>query len=502
MRDPAPWQKRYHRLLLLALTFGLFSQYMFVGHDAGISVLLVVGGFYGLLFYGVKGRIGGLDQWRGQTRSGWLLFVPISLLAISYAVFAGELFRALNAVILPLMLLSQAVLLTRSSKQPWYRPGFYEDVIHLGFIKPLTYMTVPFSLVSEWIAAKEGESSGRGSLRKISLGLVIASPVLVVVISLLASADSIFQSMLQSIPDLAGGLHAGEFVVRLLAALLIATYAFCYIWGLLFREPAAGSAFPSTVAGSPTTSGRPSLRLDPITAATLFISVNVVYLLFAAVQFTYLFGAADGLLPDGEAYAAYARKGFIELVLVAVINLALLLIGLHGVRREGKTVQLVIKTTLALIVGCTVVMLVSAYSRLALYEEAYGYTLTRLLVHGFMLFLAVLLVIAIVRVWWSRFSLAKAYICAAVIAYVLMNYANLDARIAANNAERYEATGIIDLDYLATRSADATPALADLAARYPELEQARAILADMRQEASRDRAWQSWNWSKWRAAES
>ena len=101
-----------------------------------------------------------------------------------------------------------------------------------------------------------------------------------------------------------------------------------------------------------------------------------------------------------------------------------------------------------MLVGCTIVMLISAYGRLSLYEEAYGFTQTRLLVHGFMIFLGVLFIIAFFRIWIERMSLSKAVITTSILAYLVMNYMNIEQRIVINNMERYERTEIIDLEYL------------------------------------------------------
>ena len=55
-------------------------QYLFVGHTAGISVLLSVAGFYSLYFYAIKGRLGGFEPWEGQNNAGWLLLIPVVFL--------------------------------------------------------------------------------------------------------------------------------------------------------------------------------------------------------------------------------------------------------------------------------------------------------------------------------------------------------------------------------------------------------------------------------------
>ncbi len=513
MRDPAPWQTKYTRMVGYALLFGCIGQYLLVGAAAGLSVPLFIACFYALFLYAVQGRIGGFERWRGQLSSGWLLSIPIVMLALSYAIFAGELFRWLNTPALFALIVAQTVLLTRSSERPWHRGAFYGDLLFLSMIRPIFYLTTPFKIVYDRLRLSrgaEGDSGKRGTFGKIGLGLLLAAPLLLVIISLLASADSIFSAWVNNIPNRLEGMLSGEVVFRFIAGGVIGWYAFCYIWSLMFRIP-PGRAKTGGAGGLTETEAEPSdselwkpyrsepLRIDPVTASTFLVCINAVYVLFTVIQFSYLFGAADGLLPEGVAYAEYARRGFAELVLVALLNIALLLAGLHGIRRAGVQAERIRKLLLTVLIGCTAVMLVSAFSRLSLYEDAYGFTHTRLLVHGFMIFLGVLLAVAVYRIWRESFSLGKVYIAVSIAAYLVMNYINIDAMIANKNIDRYEQSGQIDLPYMAMLSADAMPALERLRERHPKLAGLDDILRQMRADAKQDHRWQSWNWSKWRA---
>lgn len=185
--------------------------------------------------------------------------------------------------------------------------------------------------------------------------------------------------------------------------------------------------------------------------------------------------------------------------MVALINVCLLMCGLHLIRRTSAAAEWIRKLSLTLLIGCTIIMLISAYSRLSLYEEAYGFTQTRLLVHGFMIYLGILLVIALLRIWKEHFSMGKVYICISIIAFVVMNYINIDARIAENNGDRYERTGKIDMAYLGTLSTDAAPALLKLQVKHPELKGLNGVINKLQDKAHKHNKWQSWNLSKQRA---
>lgn len=498
MRDPAPWQKRYDMMWLMAILLGIIGQYLFVDRAFGVSVLLFTVLFYGYFFYAARGRMGGFDRWRGQSKTGRLLFVPIAMLALAYALFANEMFRVLNIIALCILIVGQTMLLTRGGSEPWYRPRFLAEHLKQWFITPLTHLGVPLSMTASWLKFGESNSKKRSNLVKILTGLLLAAPLLLVVILLLASADGIFQSWLNKLPSILDGGSLEEGVLRFIAAVVLALYFFCYVWGLLFKRESRSAASPQAAAADRLEQlaevKEPSRTLfDPIVAATVLICVNAVYVLFAAIQFTYLFGAAEGLLPEGTAYAEYVHRGFAELVVVSLINIGILLIGLHFIEQGSRRLERLRQVMLTLLMGCTLVMLVSAYSRLSLYEEAYGYSQLRLLVHGFMVFLGVLMLVAIVRIWYRWFSLAKIYIAIGVAAYVIMNYINVDARVAEGNIERYEATGKIDLSYLGTLSADAAPALARLEREHPELDGVDGILVRLQERAEEQNHWQSWS---------
>ncbi|MNE51436.1 hypothetical protein D3C80_1460640 [compost metagenome] len=146
-------------------------------------------------------------------------------------------------------------------------------------------------------------------------------------------------------------------------------------------------------------------------------------------------------------------------MLVTAINFAILLLSLLVLVNAKARLQTLIRMLLYIMVLCSIVMLYSAYSRLALYEEAYGYTQIRFLVHAFMIFLALLLVLASVRISRAQFPLMKCYIVLGLLSYVIMNYIGMDRIIAEQNIARYESSGKLDTYYLTGLSWDAVPRL-------------------------------------------
>jgi len=500
-------------LSLMALLFGGLAQYLFVDQMPGASVPVMVAAFYGVFFYISKGKSEAGVSLAKQPFVLHGLFAAVILLSMSYLLFDNGLFRFLNVPVLAVLLVLHPLLLRQGTGRRKEIGGWFGAWIYAAVGAPLERLPVPFRLIAGRLRSGRQDNPAARKLRSVGLGILLALPVLAVALVLLMSADSIFSSWLDWIPQTLSRVTFGEGVFRTIFALVAALYLFCFLWALVVER--LTNPFRRRPELHPELIDRPSggwgeaarfgeaLRLDPLAAATFLFLINALYVLFAAVQFAYLFGAARGLLPDGVNYADYTHQGFAQLVLVALINLGLLLLGLRVIRPGSPGMERLRKILLSLLIGCTLVMLISAFSRLSLYEDAYGYTVLRLLVHGFMFYVGALFLAALVRIWREGLPLAKLFLAISAIAYLAMNYVNLDARIAANNLDRYERTGKIDFVYLGTLSADAYPALHRFQMSHhagggpAELQD---ILDSMREEARNTlrHGWPSWNLASWR----
>ncbi|MGG2197024.1 DUF4153 domain-containing protein [Paenibacillus validus] len=509
------------KLLLASLGCGVVHHYLFYDRSWGVSVPVFVLGFYLLFYTMAQGHIG------RKKDPSLLLLLPVGLLALTYALYTNMLFAVLNALAIPFLVVLHTTWLTsRGGKAPiWVR------MLEQVFVQTLLYAPRPFAVLFGWMSVRMKAGRSR-TLMKVLLGLLLSVPLLAAVVGLLASADTMFDRSLARLPNLFEDVELGRTLFRALWIGAITVGVFAYVAGLLqpklwsSARPASPympktASVPSAnvewgvlasdgaVSQATAPSAAPSdLRLDPTVASTVLIALNAVYLLFAFVQFSYFFGGGGGAgaaaLPEGVTYAFYARQGFAELVVVTLINLTVLITFLYGVRRPGPLAWTLLRTLLALLVGCTGIMLSSAYLRLSMYEEAYGYTVTRLLVHAFMIFLLVLFVLALVKLWREKLPLLRYYGITALAAYVLINYMGIDAMIAQNNIKRYENSGVIDVGYLGGLSFEAVPHLVDLRKNHPELDAVEGVLHNFtyrleRQEGSA--SWTEFNVSKRRASQ-
>jgi len=330
-------------------------------------------------------------------------------------------------------------------------------------------------------------------IKKVLIGLAISIPLLIIIISLLASADRVFKHFIDEISSSFGSINISDFSLQGCIVLLITIIVFSYTWS--FLNP--NDSIQTQVQPSPIETNNKSW--DPIISITILSVINCVYLVFTIIQFAYMFGSINNALPPDFTYAEYARRGFFELLMVTLINFSLLLSSIRFTRKDGKLVARTVRLLHSLLVLCTLVILTSAYFRMSLYETAYGYTYLRVLTHSFMMFLCVLFLIAFYKIWNERISLLKPYIVVSIMAYMIINFANIDVLIAKNNVNRYLETGKLDNHYLRNLSYDSIPELVKLLDNEKVSTDIKKYLVEQQRVISKKQPWQSFNLSQHKA---
>ncbi len=472
-------------LAVLALIAGIVFDYLFYGKAIGVSYLLFAVVFY-CLFWVASHR-----QVSFQIDFGWFLFIPILLLSAAFALHSNPVLRILNFILIPPLLLLQTMLLVYKYK--WSSVRFI--VRFLGGLLRQIFDNAPKVFLEVISLAKIADKIApekRKTFSNIFIGLIISAPLLVIVIALLAAADTIFQNLIANMLKPLEFIGSIPFAERVGAIGIITVLLFGYLGVVLKAKMAEVSESAKRDVGS----------WDALIIVTVLVMVNAVYILFCVIQFTYLFGGEENIrsIPD-YTYAEYARHGFFELIVVTVINLSVLLIGLYFTKNDGKLDRVVLGLR-CLLVLCTAIILYSAHLRLKLYEEAYGYTYARIFAHTFIGLLSILFMLLLYKFWRRELPLAKAFAIAALFTYTTLNYVNVDAIIARNNIDRYFNIGKIDLDYLQDLSYDAIPELTRLSAAGDDDMAAKKMaifFRDKQTELRSENPWQSYNLSKARA---
>jgi Domain of unknown function (DUF4173) len=216
--------------------------------------------------------------------------------------------------------------------------------------------------------------------------------------------------------------------------------------------------------------------------------IDLLFASFVLVQIAVLFGGHDHVLNTaGLTYAEYARQGFFQLIVVALLTLVVVAAAVRFSRVEASD-RGWMKVLLGLLCLFTLVILASALTRMNLYQETYGFTRLRLLVDVTIVWLgAVFAMLLCAGIKWKGSWLPRAVVLLSAITLIGFNIYNPDARIAERNIDRYIRTGKIDVGYLAGLSPDAVPQLI----RLPEPLRS-CSLAAMESRLGDDSLW-SWN---------
>lgn len=357
----------------------------------------------------------------------------------------------------------------------------------------------PISFTNEFrrVQVETGIKPGWRKLWPIIRGIIIALPIVAIFASLLASADLVFSQKLTDFLDLFNLENLPEYIFRLIYTLVIG-YALA---GVILH--ASSQSRDEKLIGEDKPFIPPFLGF--VETGIVLGSVVALFTLFVVVQFQYFFGGQTNIHLDGYTYSEYARKGFGELVAVAFFSLLMLLTLSAITKRETESKRRIFSGMGVALVALVLVMLISAYQRLVLYEAAYGFSRLRTYTHVFLIWIGLLLIGTIVlEILRKERAFALAVLIASFGFAMSLPILNVDAFIVRQNIQRelraVKDADVVDLDaqYFIDLSDDAVPELVS-AFQTPSLpdpvkEKVGASLACIRHQRSLNRLAVSWEW--------
>jgi hypothetical protein len=180
-----------------------------------------------------------------------------------------------------------------------------------------------------------------------------------------------------------------------------------------------------------------AVKITPQETVNILLgAVCILYVIFIACQLPYFFSAFNGTRPDGWlSYSEYARQGFFELCGVAAINLALLTAA-NILSKKPRVENIVLKIFNIVLALITLLLIATAFSKMALYIGAFGLTILRLLPCVFMLLLAFICV-AVIVMQKVKFSIVRAALLFGAILFTLLCLADMDALVVRYNTDRF-----------------------------------------------------------------
>ncbi len=364
-------------------------------------------------------------------KNSFFYLISVSLLGISNCLTASPQLLWLNKCGIFLLSLTLA-LHTVYNDKAWNLMTYFSAVFRtIGSCFCCLFR--PFGdMVCYFDAQKQEKSDKKSYFLPVLIGLVIAAPLLLIMTTLLAKADMIFDRLLISVTDFF------NFPTLVELSALMLTVFFC--------SYAAIAAFCKKGAVRETSEEKK--LFDPVIAIVVTGLLSIPYLLFVVIQIIYLFPGTL-TLPSGYTYAQYAREGFFQLLAVCVINLGIVLICLH-LFRESK----VLKCLLLTLSGCTFIMIFSSALRMILYIDTYALTFLRVFVLWSLAVIFLLMAGVTTFIFYHRFPLLRYGVTVVTVCYLALSFAHPDYFIA-----RYNLSRDCDREYLCSLSADAAPVI-------------------------------------------
>lgn len=272
-------------------------------------------------------------------------------------------------------------------------------------------------------------NGGKKAIGKALIGLACAIPVLIIVVPLLMSSDYAFRGMMSDI-------FRNTLSTILKSAFGVAISLFVISYGFSLKTGRVAKVKQGNFTG-----------IENVYIISFLSAIGMCYLLYLFSQLAYFFSAFKGFLPSTEiTYAQYARKGFFEMCVIAVINLVIVFLALLISKKQNGKVCHGIKAIATFIAVFTLIIIATAISKMVLYIDAYGMTVPRLTTSAFMLFLGVVFISVILRIYITKINIIKTALIAAGCIVLVLGTANVNAICAKYNYESYKTKKLDTID--------------------------------------------------------
>lgn len=366
-------------------------------------------------------------------------YITLGILFFSWMVFvrANSFLVFLNIVITIYLF----YLITDQNAKKNIKKYLLVDYIKLIISLSGKFINGAIFALSELVTLKS-EMGEQKKLSQIIKGALMAIPVLFLFILLFSSADLVFQKYLQDIINYFGI----EFLTQTLIVLIM-TLGFMGVFTYMFYKPAILED-----------RGEPIIKRSGLGAleTTIFLgAINLLFLLFIILQLTYLFGGENNVTGQGFTYAEYARQGFFELLVVSITSFLLVWNSQKNIAAENNNTPVQFKVVSTFLSIEVLIIMASAFKRLLLYENAFGFTTARFYGHLAVIWLGLIFLFLIYKILANKKESMFAFVSfISIIAFLaFVNIFNPDAFIGRKNIERASSNNL-DVYYITSLSED------------------------------------------------
>ncbi len=421
----SPVKKVYDRIDKIFALMSILLGYFFIqatflsGWYLGIgtSIMFLTGHIAGYIY--IKKRNLEIDNLHK------IISVVIILLSLSFTYYSNPMAVTVNFIFL---VLANAYWIYTTGTKPEKRKGYVKELCDSFFIYPFTNFGAVFNCL---FGKNKTQKSGNG--KWILLGLCIAVPI-VAIVSTLLMGDELFKAMFSAIFD--------EFFIKIVEHLWYAVVGLpiaLIIFSLWYTKHFNHNV-NTDANGNQTVTKQVNYHIaPPALMYSIVIPLCILYFLYLISQISYFISfIADNLLPEGFTIVDYARSGFFELCVVAVINLIIIfLLIILTKQQQGETENGVRIITIIMSVF-TIIMICTALYKMFTYINEYGYTAMRINTSAFMIFLLIVFGLIIAKQIHNKINLFPTVIALLMIFMCGYTLADTDGFIARENIRRYQ----------------------------------------------------------------
>ncbi|MEE1074365.1 MAG: DUF4173 domain-containing protein [Acutalibacteraceae bacterium] len=302
--------------------------------------------------------------------------------------------------------------------------GILKEIILPIFDEALP--NLPITVVSLF----SGDKKRNKILGRILLGVLPAIPLLFVIIPLLMSSDEAFSGMIKLAAQ-----NTVLIILKIVLGTVISVFVISYAFSVKKKELSV--------------SAKSDFKGIENTVIISFLSVlSVCYISYLVSQLAYFFSAFSGFLPEDYEFtvSVYARRGFFEMSVIAAINFSIIFAALLLSRKKDGKLNLLIRIICTFIGIFTLIIISTALSKMFLYIGSFGMTELRITTSAFMMFLAIVFIALMIRLFSERVQVIKTAFVTAALTLIALGLINVNAVIADYNYNAYKSGKLDKMD--------------------------------------------------------
>ena len=347
-------------------------------------------------------------------------FIAVSALTLCFGLYDNLLLKLTNIIAVIFLIGIHMQVVFEIIDEEKYSPKWLESSMGNIFKMPFCRQNDVINEVEEM--AKSIDEENLSTIKQVIKGVLIAIPIMIMVTAILMLADAAFESTCDMV---FGKINSDEItnrIVRFMTWMLIfpglmSSYHFCMV--KKFRELSEEEDINNIKV-------KEKKYWNVASTFTVAIAIASVYCVYIGSQLNYFVGAFGGTLPESYTYAMYARRGFFELIPIILFNgliVAIMAMKIELTTSKSKMGYRILSTFYCVFTGF---LIITAIAKMYMYMNLYGLTVKRVYVTWFLIVCFVFLICICIKIYKPLFKLVKCLFIFFVVAYIGLNYANVD----------------------------------------------------------------------------